>query len=211
VSRLKCLVYRRTWVYSGGKNRALRLLQGLRLKGQIALSGRLFLPVFTHPGFPALARSGIASGKNECRDFGIGNFDTLVGIARQDADKGAFEGGAGHAVENITVDLAAIFFGDGHVAAVIESFFQRFAEFALRRELRHPAFHAFVGGSRRDFEGFRVDGGVGRAVPVGMRRSAHARVSSSCVLPPELICTSGLYACTGFAGSCSRASASGSL
>src|ERR1700719_577415 len=180
------------------------LLKGFRLKGQIALAGRLFLPVFTHPRCPALACGGIAPGESQCRDFGIGNFDPLVGIARQNADKGAFEVCAGHAVKDITVYLASIFLGNGNVAAVVEGLLQSHAQIVFGGERRYPAFDAFVNGSGRDFERFRVnlwiEGGVRRAVTVGMRRSAHARVSSSCDLL-ELICTSGLKACTGFAGS----------
>src|SRR5258708_1671052 len=187
------------------------LLDGFRLKGQIALAGRLFLPVFTHPRFPALARGGIAPGESQCRDFGIGNLDPLVGFAGQNAHKGAFEVGPGHAVKDITVDLASVFFGNGHVAAVIEGLLQSYAQIVFGGECRYPAFHAFVNGSGRDLKRFRVhfwiEGGVRRAVTVGVRRSAHARVSSSCVLL-ELICTSGLNAWTGFADSFSMANAS---
>src|SRR6202048_2814401 len=187
------------------------LLKGFRLKGQIALAGRLFLPVFTHPRCPALACGGIAPGTSQCRDFGIGNLDPLVGIARQSAEQGAFEVRPGYAVKDITVDVASVFLGNGHVAAVVEGLLQSYAQIVFGGERRYPALHAFVNGSRGDFKRFGVDfwieGGVRRAVTVGMRRSAHARVSSSCVLL-ELICTSGLKACTGFAGSFSMANAS---
>src|ERR1700738_4701330 len=181
----------------------------------MALAGRLFLPVFTHPGFPAFAGCRVAPGKGQCRDFGIRNSDSLVGITRQNANEGTLQRCASYAVKDIPINFAAIFLGDRHVATVIEGLLQRHAQIVFGSERRNPAFHAVVHGSWSHLKSFRVKfrvnfrikGSVCRAVPVGMRWSAHARVSSSCVLL-ELICTRGLNACTGFAGSFSRANAS---
>src|SRR5712671_4651430 len=192
------------------------LLERLRLERQTALASGLFLPIFANPGFPALACRWVAAGERECRNFGIGNLYSLVGIARQKSHERAFQGSASHAVEDVAVDFAAIFLGDGYVAAIVERLFQRLAKFAFAGKIRDPALHTFVDGSGRYFEGlwinlavgFGVMGRVRRSVAFGMRRSAHARVSSSCDLPLELICTSGLKACTGLVDSLSIASAS---
>src|ERR1700694_1281780 len=93
------------------------LVQGFGLQRDIGFAGGFFLGVFFHPGFPTFAGGGVASGKGEGSDVGVGDSDVLVGILWVEADYGVSQRLAGAAVEKITFDFAAIFAGDGYIAA----------------------------------------------------------------------------------------------
>ena len=65
----------------------IALFERVRLKGRFAFSCGFLGPILSHPSFPTLSRSGIASRESKCRDIGIGDLDALVRVLRQDANE----------------------------------------------------------------------------------------------------------------------------
>ena len=58
--------------------RRSRLVQGFGFEGYVGFAGGFFLGVFFHPGFPAFAGGGVASGEGQGGDFGVGDRDFFV-------------------------------------------------------------------------------------------------------------------------------------
>src|SRR5208282_3008009 len=86
--------------------------RGARVRARCWFRRRLFLGVFFHPGFPAFAGSGVASGKGEGGDVGVGDGDFFVGSFWEEADDGIFQRGGGAAVEEVAFDFAAVLASD---------------------------------------------------------------------------------------------------
>ncbi len=105
------------------------LVQGLGLEGDVGFAGGFLCGVFFHPGFPALARGGVASGEGEGGDVGVGDGDFFVGSLWEEANYGIFQRGRGAAVEEVAFDFAAVFASDGDVATVVEGLFEGDADF----------------------------------------------------------------------------------
>ena len=125
----------------------------------------------------------------------------------------------GNAVKNITFDLGSILAGDGDVASIIKRLLQGGANFVFGGKFWNPAFDGLASRTRGHFQFLGIE--LARILGSGKRSicsalafcvtwSAHARVSSIWALSALLICTSGLNACTGLAGSFKSDRASGS-
>src|SRR5579859_1057839 len=190
--------------------RALMLFQDVRVKAGSVAVGRLFFPVLFYPGFPALACRRVAAGKNKGRDVRVSDFLAISAVPGQNTDERRGESRTGDAIKDVTLEFCAVFSSEGDVAAIVECFFERFAELLLGGELGNPAFDGFALTARGYFELIWIEfARAGFHVRIHVLRNAHARDSSICVLE-DSICTSGLKACTGFTGSFKRATASGS-
>ena len=140
------------------------LFQGIRLDARFALAGGLFRPVLFHPGFVAFARGGVATGEGKCRDFGIRNLHAVVRVLRKHSNKRGCERVSGRAIEDVAFDFRSIFARDGHVAAILERFFERGAKIGVGGEFGHPAFDVLPRRSGCDFELF----GIKRCVCSGL-------------------------------------------
>jgi hypothetical protein len=104
-------------------------VQGFGFEGYVGFAGGFFLGVLFHPGFPAFASGGVAPGEGQGGDVSVGDGNLFVRILRVEADHGIFQRRGGTAVEEVAFDFAAVLPGDGYVAAVIEGFFKRDADF----------------------------------------------------------------------------------
>src|SRR5471030_2500305 len=85
------------------------LLQRFRLDLYVLLPGRFLFPVFLHPGFKAFSGSGITTGKSQRSDVAVRNRKFLAGIFGIQPDDGISERFARAPVEDVALDLAAIF------------------------------------------------------------------------------------------------------
>src|ERR1700723_4632720 len=101
----------RLWVKGGGRKSRSGLFQGFGLEAQTALAGRLLFPVLAYPCLPTFSGGGIAAREGECRDIGIRNLLSLIGILGKYAHKGIREHGTGNSVKNVAFDFLAIFRG----------------------------------------------------------------------------------------------------
>ena len=135
-------------------------VQRFRLQRNILFAGGFFLRVFLHPCLPAFPGGGVATGERQSGNVGVADGDFFVRIPGVEPDGGIFQRGGRAAIEEIAFDSGAIFAGDGDVAAIVESLFQRDADFVVAGELRNPAFKILVSRARGDFE--RVGIGVGK-------------------------------------------------
>src|ERR1017187_5698226 len=164
----------------------LNLLQRLGLEGNVFLALGALLPVFLNPGFVALAGGGGASGEGQGGDFGIGNGGALVAAGEHETNYGVLQRWADAAIEKISGDLAAIFAGDGHVAAIVECFFDDCANVGFRGELGNPSLKVFSFEAGNNFEfiiSVRLSEnlrGVGQRGIVPVFSTAHTRLSSCC-------------------------------
>src|SRR5262249_44528533 len=120
------------------------------------------------------------------------------------------KGVASYSIENVAVDFASVFSRESHIAAIIEGLLQSLANFLFARKVRYPTLHAFANSSWSDFQLIGINCCICSALAVRVRRTTHARVSSSWPLF-DWICTSGLYVCTGLTGSLSSVKAAESL
>src|SRR4051812_44380718 len=113
------------------------------------------------------------------------------------------------AVEDIALELASIFSGDGDISAIIESFFEGGVDLCVGCEGWDVAFELFMRRAGRDFERFRIQMLSDCRVRDFMGGSTHALVSSSSAAD---LCrfSSATNPCTGLADSFNRASAPGS-
>jgi len=59
---------------------------------------------------------------------------------------------AGAAIEDVAFDTRAVFAGDGDVAAIVEGFLQRIAQFGFAGEIGDPAFDLVALAAVDDFE-----------------------------------------------------------
>ncbi len=97
-------------------------------------------------------------------------FTRLVGVLGKHTNKRGSSESPVDAIEDVAFDFAAVFACDGHIAAILERFFQRGAKFGFGGEFGHPAFDALPRGSRRNFELF----GIKRCVCSGLARRLDA-------------------------------------
>src|SRR6266700_4523427 len=138
-------------VGAGVLARAL-LLQRLWLERNILLAGGFLFAVFLHPSFPALASRCVAAGKREGGDIGIRNRDFLRRILGIDPYEGVSQRRPATPVENVTLNLRAVFASNGDVATIVERFLEGAANFLLAGELRNPALELLVSPTRDDLE-----------------------------------------------------------
>src|SRR5437868_5235629 len=97
-----------------------RLIELFGLDADVLLARLALLPIFSHPGFVALTRSGIAAAEGERGDIGIRNIQLLIRVRGIDAHQRVGESGAGTAVEDVAFDFLATLQSDGNIAAIIE-------------------------------------------------------------------------------------------
>src|ERR1700722_6451325 len=69
-----------------------RSIERFGLEADVLFAGGFFLGVFFHPGLPAFARGGVASGEGEGGDVGVGGGNFLAGIFWIETDCGVFQG-----------------------------------------------------------------------------------------------------------------------
>src|SRR4029077_584165 len=194
------------WALTAFNTRNPLLFQGFRLQAQIPPTRLLLVPILLDPRFPTLACGRVAPRKGECRNVGIGDLQSLIGVFWQDAHIRAGQRRAADAVEDVALEFGPVFARYSHVAAVIEGFLQGLAQFILAGKLRNPPLQRLVYEPGRYFQ---LIGIYCVLWAVGVARSRHARVSSN-LEDFESICTSGLYECTGAAGSFNISKASSS-
>src|SRR5438876_7180666 len=138
-------------VGAGALARAL-LLQRLWLERNILLAGGFLFAVFLHPRFPASAGSGVATSKCEGGDIGIRNRNLLRRILGIEPYEGISQHRPAPPVEQIALNLRAVFASNGDVATIVERFLEGAANFLLAGELRNPALEFLVSPTRYDFE-----------------------------------------------------------
>ena len=136
------------------------LIQRFGFEGDVGLAGGFLDGVLFHPGFPAFAGGGVATGESESGDVGVGDGEFFVRVLGKKANDGIFQRGSGAAVEEIAFDFRSVFAGDGDVAAVVEGFFESDADFFVGGELRDPAFEFFVDGAGSELQRVRISGSV---------------------------------------------------
>ena len=71
---------------SGWQSLIGALVERFRLPGDVLLASGFFFGVFLHPGFPALARSGVAAGEGEAGNVNVRNRDFLARVLRVEPD-----------------------------------------------------------------------------------------------------------------------------
>src|SRR5271170_8432698 len=98
----------------------LRSIELFWLDGDVFFACSVLFPVLFDPSFEAFAGGGVASGEGQGGDVAVGDSQLGALGGRDDADGGVGEGFAAAAIEDVAVDLAAIFQREGHVAAVVE-------------------------------------------------------------------------------------------
>ena len=139
-----------------GKERLVQddvsLVQLFGLDADVLLAGLALLPVFAHPSFVTFAGCGIASAEGEGGDIGVRDIQLLIRVRGIDADERIGKRCSGATIENVAINLLAVFQSDGNIAAVIECFFERDASLFFRGELRDPAFQVLVLRSGSDLE-----------------------------------------------------------
>src|SRR5437870_2534073 len=138
-------------VGAGVLARAL-LLQRLWLERNILLAGSFLCRVFLHPCLPAFAGSGVAASKREGGDIGIRNRDFLRRILGIEPYDGVSQRRPAAPVEQIALNLRAVFASNGDVAAIVERFLQGATNFLLAGELGDPALELLVSPTRDDLE-----------------------------------------------------------
>src|SRR6516225_9776774 len=65
---------------------ALHSIEVFGFEGYVLFAGRLLLPIFADPGFPALAGGSVASAEGEGGDVGVGDGNFLRGVLRHQAN-----------------------------------------------------------------------------------------------------------------------------
>src|SRR5579884_498207 len=100
------------------------LLQRLWCELDVLLAGSALFPVFLDPRFEAFACGRIAIAKFEGGDVGVGNRELFAGVAGNNANERIGESLACFAIEDVAFEFAAVFAGDGYVAAVVKGFLQ---------------------------------------------------------------------------------------
>ena len=92
-----------------GSATASVLLAFVGMQPDVGFSGGLLFLIFLHPGFPALAGRGVASGEGQGGNVGVGNLASLLTLLRQHAHVGIGQRLAGAAIEDVADDrLAAL-------------------------------------------------------------------------------------------------------
>src|SRR6266480_4039990 len=130
----------------------LFLLQRLRLKRNILLARGFLVCVFLHPSFPALASGCVATGECDGGDIGIRNRNLLRRIFGIDPYAGVSQRRPAPPVEQIALNLRAVFASNGDVATIVERFLEGAANFLLAGEFRNPALEFLVSPTGDDFE-----------------------------------------------------------
>src|SRR5437899_3472144 len=114
------------------------LFQGLRLEAGLTIARSLLIPILPHPGFPTLAGSGVAPRKGQRSDLRIRNFCALIGIFWQKSHERIAKSGAGHPIKDVAFEFAAIPACNRNIAAIVERFFEGFAQIVLAGKFRNP-------------------------------------------------------------------------